>query len=233
MYSVVTRVTSALEPLPIQSRRWWNYISDSPIRLFVFVLVILFCLSLLEQIFTSFNISALPLLWQIVFFSSLFSLIIGLYGYFNFDVRSSRVRMRMPRNAAEMRAFMVRLRISGRAGDFDGNDYDMLNSLDEDIENPASGTPQEQIDNLPSYVFGSGGGESGVDEESRRDNNSPLSPGSASSDPNADQCVICLSGYSAGDNMRVLPCMHQYHAPCIDRWLRRHRTCPVCKQSVE
>lgn len=48
------------------------------------------------------------------------------------------------------------------------------------------------------------------------------------------RCSICLSEYEAGDILRQLPpCEHVFHLPCIDSWLRRNKTCPVCRNSLE
>ncbi|TPX41738.1 hypothetical protein SeMB42_g05443 [Synchytrium endobioticum] len=45
-------------------------------------------------------------------------------------------------------------------------------------------------------------------------------------------CIICLYYFVDGDTTRVLPCGHQYHVKCIDRWLEEEEKCPCCLMSV-
>lgn len=46
-------------------------------------------------------------------------------------------------------------------------------------------------------------------------------------------CLVCQCSYEDGDRVMHLPCKHYYHADCIDQWLQRNNTCPVCKASIE
>ncbi|KAL8063749.1 hypothetical protein ABFX02_01G047100 [Erythranthe guttata] len=49
----------------------------------------------------------------------------------------------------------------------------------------------------------------------------------------AAQCYICLVEYEDGDSMRSLPCHHEFHRACIDKWLKEvHRVCPVCRRDI-
>ena len=45
-----------------------------------------------------------------------------------------------------------------------------------------------------------------------------------------DQCSVCLQGLSR--LTRVLPCGHEFHIKCVERWKRTCRgdpTCPMCR----
>ena len=46
----------------------------------------------------------------------------------------------------------------------------------------------------------------------------------------ADICVICMEAVRA--DARRLPCTHAFHPACVRAWLRRQRTCPVCRMGV-
>ena len=48
----------------------------------------------------------------------------------------------------------------------------------------------------------------------------------------APMCSICLGDFGDGEECRMLPCLHAFHASCIDQWLRISHECPLCKRSV-
>ncbi|KAG0054279.1 hypothetical protein BGZ83_011621 [Gryganskiella cystojenkinii] len=46
----------------------------------------------------------------------------------------------------------------------------------------------------------------------------------------SDTCAVCLDEFEAGEEIRSLPCRHEFHCECIDPWLtRKSSTCPLCK----
>ena len=47
-------------------------------------------------------------------------------------------------------------------------------------------------------------------------------------------CPICLGEYQARETIRTIPeCNHYFHANCVDKWLRRNPTCPLCRNPPE
>ncbi|KAH7307639.1 hypothetical protein KP509_22G069900 [Ceratopteris richardii] len=48
-----------------------------------------------------------------------------------------------------------------------------------------------------------------------------------------NQCVVCLSEYEVNDKLLQLPvCKHSFHDCCIDAWLEKNTTCPICRSSL-
>lgn len=46
-------------------------------------------------------------------------------------------------------------------------------------------------------------------------------------------CSICTEDFLIGEDLRVLPCHHQYHPACIDPWLLNvSGTCPLCRYDL-
>mmetsp|Transcript_6990 Transcript_6990/g.10668 ORF Transcript_6990/g.10668 Transcript_6990/m.10668 type:complete len:332 (+) Transcript_6990:70-1065(+) len=47
------------------------------------------------------------------------------------------------------------------------------------------------------------------------------------------RCVICMEDFVEGEDVKVLPCGHGFHAHCIDPWLANQSDrCPLCNQSL-
>lgn len=82
--------------------------------------------------------------------------------------------------------------------------------LNEGDDDPIRGLTKEQIDNLSTRSYE----QDGVDSELGK------------------VCSVCISDYVAGNKLRQLPCLHEFHIHCIDRWLSENCTCPVCRRPV-
>lgn len=44
------------------------------------------------------------------------------------------------------------------------------------------------------------------------------------------ECVICMEEIKNESLCRMLSCFHIYHKECIDGWLKKQNTCPVCNK---
>lgn len=91
-----------------------------------------------------------------------------------------------------------------------GDDYEALWDLTEQLGTATrQGLTRTQIGRLPTRTHS--GGETGSF---------------------GTQCHICMCNYEVNEQLRILPCCHDFHAPCIDRWLQVKATCPVCRANV-
>lgn len=58
-----------------------------------------------------------------------------------------------------------------------------------------------------------------------------------------ETCCVCLSSMGntdgdgdkgVGNGTSVLPCLHEFHKVCVERWFEEcRRTCPICRYSME
>lgn len=48
----------------------------------------------------------------------------------------------------------------------------------------------------------------------------------------ASLCVICQEEMLPGEDIRVLPCAHEYHFQCIARWASQKNKCCVCLRAA-
>lgn len=49
---------------------------------------------------------------------------------------------------------------------------------------------------------------------------------------NNESCAVCLETFKPKDVARVLHCRHLFHKACVDPWLLKNQTCPVCKWNM-
>ncbi|XP_042182086.1 RING finger protein 44-like isoform X2 [Oncorhynchus tshawytscha] len=96
--------------------------------------------------------------------------------------------------------------------DLDGDDVEMenyealLNLAERLGEAKPRGITKADIEQLPSYRF-------------NLDNHQS----------EQTLCVVCFSDFECRQLLRVLPCNHEFHAKCVDKWLKTNRTCPICR----
>jgi hypothetical protein len=46
-----------------------------------------------------------------------------------------------------------------------------------------------------------------------------------------EQCAICLSDENLLEGFMTL-CNHQFHVECLQKWITRHNSCPMCRSSI-
>ncbi|XP_058734800.1 E3 ubiquitin-protein ligase MPSR1-like [Vicia villosa] len=46
------------------------------------------------------------------------------------------------------------------------------------------------------------------------------------------ECVVCLEQFEIGGVVKEMPCKHKFHGDCIEKWLRIHGSCPVCRYQM-
>lgn len=46
------------------------------------------------------------------------------------------------------------------------------------------------------------------------------------------RCVVCFSDFEARQLLRVLPCNHEFHAKCVDKWLKVLSCAACCREGA-
>jgi hypothetical protein len=48
-----------------------------------------------------------------------------------------------------------------------------------------------------------------------------------------ENCFICMENYKISELKRELPsCKHYFHKKCIDKWLKKKASCPICRDEL-
>ena len=115
--------------------------------------------------------------------------------------------------------------LAGTGREFGPDDYEALSALDTGIRHRRGGgrgprvTPAD-VDRLPTHAH--------------RPATARVGDGGAAAEP--PSCPVCLTAFEAGECVRTLPCVHNFHAECVDPWLLSHgrgaAACPVCMTGV-
>lgn len=153
----------------------------------------------------------------------------------------TELRLHMPPSialATRGRLQGLRLQLALLDREFDDLDYETLRALDGDNVPNGTSMSEEEINALPVHKYKVTGPQNGGSsmqqasssvsaEQKKQDTGNAI--GSMKSSDDELTCSVCLEQVSVGEVIRTLPCLHQFHANCIDPWLRQQGTCPVCK----
>lgn len=134
----------------------------------------------------------------------------------------------------------LRLQLALLDREFDDLDYETLRSLDSNNPPNTHSMSEEEINALPVHKYKVSNSQSDGSAKQKASSSSSLvqSKQETELDKNPESpedeltCTICLEQVTAGELVRSLPCLHQFHATCIDQWLHQQGTCPVCKLMV-
>jgi hypothetical protein len=98
---------------------------------------------------------------------------------------------------------------------------DMLGRM---ASNEQRGIDDEQLAELPNHTFTATTAEHATSASSSSSGRTATAP--------PQECAVCLQAYTSGEQIRTLPCFHQFHTQCVDQWLRMNAKCPICKTSA-
>ncbi|XP_021369019.1 uncharacterized protein LOC110460444 isoform X2 [Mizuhopecten yessoensis] len=118
--------------------------------------------------------------------------------------RQPRSRRRGQRRIAAPRGFDV-------GSPAEGNDYEDLLSLAEMLGDvKTKGLTEAQSSRLPVRLYQAN-----------------------SEKQESEDCLICMCEYDQDDRLKMLPCFHEFHEQCIDKWIKGNASCPVCRVEVK
>ncbi|KAL4382894.1 hypothetical protein GQ457_15G004860 [Hibiscus cannabinus] len=76
---------------------------------------------------------------------------------------------------------------------------------------------------------------------SNKDGHPPASKASMEAMPSVEigenedgdgECVVCLGEWRPKEFAKEMPCKHKFHGECIEKWLKIHGSCPVCRHKM-
>ncbi|XP_015078822.1 RING-H2 finger protein ATL16-like [Solanum pennellii] len=80
------------------------------------------------------------------------------------------------------------------------------------------GLEESVIQSIPIFQYKKGEGKDAIIEERRR---------------SSCECAVCLNDFQHNEKLRIIPsCAHIFHIDCIDVWLQKNATCPLCRTNI-
>jgi hypothetical protein len=134
------------------------------------------------------------------------------------QVLAMSAAMGSPSRAA---AFARVLAASASDRGFNAEDFLALQELDTlwgESARVGAGLTQEQINALPSWTYAVSPRQQQQQQQQKQQQQQQC-------------CSICLEPFGAGDLLRTLPCVHNFHCACVDKWLSMSVICPECRSS--
>ncbi|KAG9160781.1 hypothetical protein Leryth_008624 [Lithospermum erythrorhizon] len=152
----------------------------------------------------------------------------------------TELRLHMPTSialATRGRLQGLRLQLALLDREFDDLDYETLRALDADNVSTGPSMTDDEINSLPVHKYkvscppdsGTSGQQASPSVSAEKKQDPPNVTLAEKGSDDELTCSVCLEQVNVGELIRSLPCLHQFHANCIDPWLRQQGTCPVCK----
>ena len=96
-----------------------------------------------------------------------------------------------------------------------GSNIDTLLHLAAHFEQRKRGITKEELDKLPTHRY-----KVNSERQKQKDKNSTSELKINSSSEDVVKCLVCLEDFESKQNIRSLRCDHEFHAKCIDKWLK-------------
>ena len=48
-----------------------------------------------------------------------------------------------------------------------------------------------------------------------------------------ETCIICLGEFNSEDKIKKFFCGHIFHENCLNAWINKSVTCPMCKYNIK
>ncbi|RTG80954.1 uncharacterized protein DC041_0008409 [Schistosoma bovis] len=95
--------------------------------------------------------------------------------------------------------------------------------------NNGRGLSKEELESLPIRLYTSKHSDSLSGDKQNTTICNEVKTNAQNDVSECDRCMICLDDYADSQQIRQMRCLHEFHANCVDKWLKTKRTCPLCR----